>query len=539
MALIFTSLSSEDALHTIWIVPAILLFYKIITFGNREKGLPPGPPTVPILGNAHLIPTEGFSGQLKAWAKQYGSIYSLKVGRSTMIVLNDRHAIHELFAKQGAYYNDRPHDTQMIVSARDENPATMREGPKWRATRKMIATFFSPKNLDSASTLRHVQEAEVNRLMFDLLTKPEEFSTSIKRATASIASILLFGQRAPDFDSFWAHSVYSVMEAVSKALSPGSYLPVDQFPILKLLPERWIMGRQRAKDLYVMMTGVWQDARERVDARRSAGDKRDSMLDRIIDGEIASDVPLSYSGVNNLIGGIHQAAADTTATAVLTTILFLAKHPEFQDKARVELDRVCGSTRMPVWSDFDDLPYINCIVKEGLRMRPVAPSGVPHAAKENRWYNGMLIPAGSAIFIPPSALNFDESFTPDPDSYNPDRFLKRAHMLASELSTSPKYEERDHYSYGAGRRMCVGIHLAERSQWRIVAQLLWAFRIEPDIGPDGKPVEVRTGYDVYDEGFLHVPLDYKVRLVPRSEEHANVVKRNFERTEPDLKKWEE
>lgn len=158
---------------------------------------------------------------------------------------------------------------------------------------------------------------------------------------------------------------------VSRAIAPGSYLPVDQFPILKLLPDRWIMGRQRAKDLYVMMTGVWRDARERVDARRSAGDRRESMLDRILDGEITSDVPLSYSGVNNLIGGIHQAAADTTATAVLTTILFLAKHPEFQDKARVELDRVCGTTRMPNWSDFDELPYINCIVKEGLRIRPV------------------------------------------------------------------------------------------------------------------------------------------------------------------------
>lgn len=45
----------------------------------------------------------------------------------------------------------------------------------------------------------------INRLMFDLLTKPKEFSTSIKRTTASIASITLFGHRAPDFESFWAY----------------------------------------------------------------------------------------------------------------------------------------------------------------------------------------------------------------------------------------------------------------------------------------------------------------------------------------------
>lgn len=251
----------------------------------------------------------------------------------------------------------------------------------------------------------------VNRLMFDLVTKPEEFSTSIKRTTASIASITLFGHRAPDFDSFWAyvslqaHSSWNIADFTStgclhcdgsgknipicqyfalrrvelmffpwqgsKAVAPGTYLPVDQFPILKLLPDRFIMGRQRAKDLYATMTGVWNDARERVDKRRSAGDKRESLMDRFLDEDIKSDVPLSYSGLNNLLGGVHMAAADTTAIAMLTNILFLAKHPEFQDKARVELDRVCGTDRMPRWSDFNDLPYVNCIVKEGLRIRPM------------------------------------------------------------------------------------------------------------------------------------------------------------------------
>lgn len=75
-----------------------------------------------------------------------------------MVVLNDRRAIHELLTKHGACYNDRPVDTQFIIANKDENPATMKEGPKWRATRKVIATYFAAKNLDS--TLRPIQEAE-------------------------------------------------------------------------------------------------------------------------------------------------------------------------------------------------------------------------------------------------------------------------------------------------------------------------------------------------------------------------------------------
>jgi hypothetical protein len=40
--------------------------------------------------------------------------------------------------------------------------------------------------------------------MLDLLDKPEDFRLSVRRASASIASIVLYGQRAPVWQSFWA-----------------------------------------------------------------------------------------------------------------------------------------------------------------------------------------------------------------------------------------------------------------------------------------------------------------------------------------------
>lgn len=55
---------------------------------------------------------------------------------------------------------------------------------------------------------------------------------------------------------------------------------------------------------------------------------------------------------------------------LLTIILALAKFPEVQAKARKELDEVCGVNRTPLFSDFQQLPYINCIIKEALRWRP-------------------------------------------------------------------------------------------------------------------------------------------------------------------------
>ncbi|KZL68134.1 cytochrome P450 [Colletotrichum tofieldiae] len=519
-----------------WVIPVILILYKVLTFGGREKHLPPGPPTIPILGNAHLIPSEGFFSKLKEWGDQYGPVFSLKVGKSTMIVLNDRRAVHELLVSKGAYNNDRPFDEQFHLAMRGENMATMSDGTMWRSQRKVISQFYSPKNLDT--TLKAVQEAEVARLMYDLLEKPEEFTQDVKRATASIASITMYGHSAKDWGSFWAYAPYITMEALSKAVAPGSYLPVEQFPFLKLIPASWMESRRRGNECYKTMTNVWNEAYERVKERRSTGDQRVSLLDSILDGEIKVEVPHSYTGLNNFFGAVHQGAADTTATATLTSILFLAKNPQFQERAQAELDRVCGSERVPKWSDFKDLPYINCIVKEGLRIRPVAPSGMPHAAKVDHWYDGMLIPAGSTIFIPAYGLNHHADSSPDPEAYNPEHFLPIADKLAPELAASPKYNERDHYSYGAGRRMCVGLHLAERSQWRMIAQILWAFRIEPPLGEDGKFIELDTSYDAYEDGFLHTPKEYKVRFVPRSEKCAEIVRREFSDIEGFLKQYE-
>lgn len=60
--------------------------YILLFVGRREKNLPPGPPTVPLLGNLHQIPKKGAHFQFTQWARQYGGIYSLKLGTGNAVV---------------------------------------------------------------------------------------------------------------------------------------------------------------------------------------------------------------------------------------------------------------------------------------------------------------------------------------------------------------------------------------------------------------------------------------------------------------------
>jgi hypothetical protein len=105
-----------------------------------------------------------------------------------------------------------------------------------------------------------------------------------------------------------------------------------------------------------------------------------------------------------------------TVAGVGSFFLAMTLFPHVQKKAQKEIDAVIGRTRLPLGADRESLPYINAIVKEVLRMYPVAPignylriffprfstksccKGLPHAATEDDIYEGYHIPKGATVF---------------------------------------------------------------------------------------------------------------------------------------------
>lgn len=96
------------------------------------------------------------------------------------------------------------------------------------------------------------------------------------------------------------------------------------------------------------------------------------MADKLLDEFNASGWPIGQQSFNQLLGEMAEGGADTSSASILTLILAWVIWPDVQTKARNELDAVCGTERTPQWSDFERLPYVNQIVKEGLRWRPVS-----------------------------------------------------------------------------------------------------------------------------------------------------------------------
>ncbi|THG97350.1 hypothetical protein EW026_g4630 [Hermanssonia centrifuga] len=95
-----------------------------------------------------------------------------------------------------------------------------------------------------------------------------------------------------------------------------------------------------------------------------------------------------------LAGVMFLAGADTSAGALHVLLLAMTLYPNALRRAHEELDTVIGRDRLPCFQDQKDLPYINAIVKELLRWRPIAPIGAPRRCAQDNWYKGYLIPKG-------------------------------------------------------------------------------------------------------------------------------------------------
>ena len=96
----------------------LLVVWRLTRVGRRLKDYPPGPPTVPILGNLHQIPPEKRHLQFGRWAQEYGPIYSLILGTQVYVILSVDYAIRDLVDKRGQIYASRPdlYIAQHIVS---------------------------------------------------------------------------------------------------------------------------------------------------------------------------------------------------------------------------------------------------------------------------------------------------------------------------------------------------------------------------------------------------------------------------------------
>ncbi|CAE6507806.1 unnamed protein product [Rhizoctonia solani] len=500
----------------------VWMLLKVLRIGRREPFLPPGPAAVPILGNLNIFPKLEAHFKLTEWARQYGGLYSIKMGPGTAIVITDATVLKDLMDKRSLSTIDRPPNyiadrvtggMSMVMSRYTEN---------WRILRRA-----SHEILTQSACARHIaiQRAESSQLLHDFLTDPKGFYTHIRRNSASVILSVLFGKRAPRFETKEVSDFFEVQHMWERILTPGSLPPIDFLPFLKWMPRplaRWKdvcdETRRRQRNLYF---GLLRETEERVANNYENGCFMEEVLTR------QAEFGISRELVGYLGGVMIEGGSDTTSSWVQSLILALAAFPEAQKKAQTaqdEIDKVVGADRLPTPDDFSELPYIQAVIKEVHRWRPAAPLAVPHGTVDEISYRGYRIPAGPTIFVNNWGMLHDPDVYERPEDFWPDRWLQ------NEFGTKPEVintDRKNNIWFGSGRRFCPGVHLANNSIMVNTMNLVWGFNYGPEIDEKtGKPIPIDTWN--YAKGILTCPEPFMVTITPRSKQHAEALEHEFQ-----------
>ncbi|KAK0615700.1 cytochrome P450 [Bombardia bombarda] len=516
------------------VVLAAWIFRDVFTLpGLRAKNLPPGPPALPLLGNLTHIPKTGIHLRFAEWANQYGSVFSLKIGHGTIVVLSSFYHATELLDKRSLHYSNRPpsHVVGKLVF-RGDHPMFMDPDERWKLRRKLYNQLIS----GTRCTKDHMPliEAESVQLLRDLCLEPEGLMRHPGRVSNSIIMTLVFGIRTPRYDTHHYAELNRIMDALSELGETGATPPVDIVPLLKYLPEfLWGNWKTRAAKLSDEMAGLYGPLIARVVERREKIGRSATFLDGVLDQQ--EKLRLTQNEIEVMCGNLMEGGTDTMASTLLSFFQAMANFPEVQKEAQRQMDLVFDEQAMPAWSDFEKLPYVNMIIKETLRWRPPGPGGFPHAAAKDDVIDGMKIPKGTAVFLNIWGLHHDAVRFAQPEIFDPSRYEGMT-QLASVYANSSDCEKRDHWGYGAGRRICPGIHLAERALFVAVARMIWAFDFLPKIdAATGKPIPINidpaTGYH---DGFLSHHNDFEVDIRVRSERRKEVIFSEMARAEVEV-----
>lgn len=304
------------------------------------------------------------------------------------------------------------------------------------------------------------------------------------------------------------------MNDFSIIAKPGNYL-ADTLPFLGSLPPRLQWWRKGLKPYFNKQANLWMSFWSSLKTQMETKQAPECFVKQFIETDYEKQ-GISELQAAFLAGSMIEAGSETTSAALNTAILYLSANLDVRRKAHEEIDRVVGSSRSPSFDDEPDLSYMRAIVKETLRMRPVTNIGTPHYTTAPITYKNMYIPAKSVVCLQQYPIHYDASIFPDPQSFDPDRYLSHPHG-SGHYAAGPA-SARDHWAFGAGRRICSGLHLAENSMFVVLAKLLWAFDILPPLDEGGKEVKVDTSDEAFDAvGSTTMAKVYSVRWRVRSE----------------------
>lgn len=415
---------------------------------------PPGPRGVPLVGNTFQFIRDPFAFYERCREEYDGDV------------------IHYRIAGENGYMLTHPDDVQTVLVERNRDfvKGSVVEqslgriipkglittgGEEWERDRNLIQPAFYRERIETHAPMM----TEYASGFADGLPtgEPVRIDDVLKGLTLDVLAKTLLDVDVRDKQTAIGHASETIAERFdSSGLS--AYLPL-------WVPTPANLRCKRAvQDFF--------DAVDEIIAERKEDDTdRDDLLSLLLETEYEDGTTMSTQRVREQMMTFLFAGHETTALTLTYAVFLLATNPEKQARVHEELDSLGAGT--PAADDLSDLPYLEHVIQEALRLYPPAFVLFREPTTDVE-LGGYTIPEGSTLSLPQWNVHRDERWYDDPEQFRPERWTDG---LEEEL---PEYA---YYPFGGGPRHCIGMRFATMEARLILATLCQRFEFEPVTEP--------------------------------------------------------
>ncbi|KAK7278852.1 hypothetical protein RJT34_23890 [Clitoria ternatea] len=468
----------------IWLA-SIFLLHVIFTKSHIKPNLPPSPRVLPVLGHLYLLgklPHQAFHNI----SSRYGPLVYLLFGSKPCVLVSSPEMARQFLKTHETCFLNRPKRTNLdYITYGSSDFVLAPYGPYWRFMKRLCMTqLLGGRMLQQHLPIR-AEETELflKRMMQKASLKEEvDIGKELAMLANNIITRMALRRRCCDVEGE-GHQLIELVKEMTELggkFNLGDMLWFVKKFDLQGFGKRLESVRSRYDAIIERIMKEHEDARRKKEMGNEKDEEVRDLLDILLDiyDDENSEIRLTRENIKAFIMNMFGAGTETSATTIEWALAELINHPEMMEKARQEIDSVIGKNRLVEESDIPNLPYVQSIVKETMRLHPTGPLIVRQSTEDCN-VNGYDIQARTTVFINVWAIGRDPNYWENPLEFQPERFMNEEGQSPLDL----KAQNFELLSFGAGRRTCPGASLALQIIPTTLAGMIQCFQWK--VGEDG------------------------------------------------------
>ncbi|XP_009817833.1 cytochrome P450 2H1 isoform X3 [Gavia stellata] len=344
-------------------ISCLLLFATWRSISQKEKQ-PPGPITLPIVGNILQLNPWNLPESLRKLSKKYGPVFTIYLGPQKVVVLYGYDVVKEALIDQADDFSGRG-NLPLLKKLFQGTGIVTSNGETWKQLRRFALTTLRDFGMGKKSIEERIQEEAhflVERIR-NTHERPFNPGNFLVHAVSNIICSIVFGDR---FD----------------------YEDKKFLTLIELLDEN---------------------------------NKLQNSVQTQEKGNGHSEFTVETLSRTTL--DLFLAGTGTTSITLRHGLLILQKYPEIAEKIQKEIDCVIGRDRSPCMADRSQMPYTDAVVHEIQRFIDFLPLNVPHTVIKDTKFRDYFIPKDTMIFPMLTSVLHDSKEFPNPEKFDPGHFL--------------------------------------------------------------------------------------------------------------------